>query len=80
MHPPLPQDVRDAADTSAIVQLVLAERECRDLGRWARMRECFPLTACESRLEQIRRVVLPRLPARADHRVCLVDEQHHGPR
>lgn len=41
MNPPLPQDVRDAADTSAIVQLVLAERECRDLGRWARMRECF---------------------------------------
>jgi hypothetical protein len=24
-----------------VSQLVLAERECRDLGRWARMRECF---------------------------------------
>jgi hypothetical protein len=41
MNPLLPQDVRDAADTCAIVQRVLTERECRDLGRWARMRECF---------------------------------------
>lgn len=36
-----PQDVREATDTSAVTQLVLTERECRDLGRWARMRECF---------------------------------------
>ena len=41
MSTDLPQDVRDAADTSAVTQLVLTERECRDLGRWARMRECF---------------------------------------
>ena len=26
MNPPLPEDIRDAADTSAIVQLVLTER------------------------------------------------------
>jgi hypothetical protein len=30
----LPQVVRDAADTSAITQLILRERESRDLGRW----------------------------------------------
>ena len=29
----LPQAVRDAADTSAITQLILKERESRDLGR-----------------------------------------------
>lgn len=32
---------RDAADIVAITQLVVLERECRDLGRWERMRECF---------------------------------------
>ena len=37
----LPQAVLDAADTSAITQLVLTERECRDLGRWDEMRDCF---------------------------------------
>jgi hypothetical protein len=26
---------------SAITQLVLAERECRDMGRWERMKSCF---------------------------------------
>jgi hypothetical protein len=41
MDLPLPRTVTDAADVSAITQLVLTERECRDLGRWARMRECF---------------------------------------
>lgn len=41
MTVPVPRSVLDAADTSAITQLVLTERECRDLGRWARMRECF---------------------------------------
>lgn len=30
-----------AQDVSAITQLVLLERECRDLGRWERMRTCF---------------------------------------
>jgi hypothetical protein len=37
----LPQHVLDAADITAVTQLVLLERECRDLGRWDRMRECF---------------------------------------
>ena len=37
----LPQSVLDAADVSAITQLVLTERECRDLGRWDQMRGCF---------------------------------------
>jgi hypothetical protein len=37
----LPQSVLDAADVSAITQLVLTERECRDLGRWDEMRDCF---------------------------------------
>lgn len=37
----LPKAVRDAADVSAIMQLVLKERESRDLGRWDDMRECF---------------------------------------
>jgi hypothetical protein len=41
MDLPLPRTVIDAADVSAVTQLVLTERECRDLGRWARMRECF---------------------------------------
>ena len=38
---PIPRAHFDAADTSAITQCVLTERESRDLGRWARMRECF---------------------------------------
>jgi hypothetical protein len=37
----LPQAVRDAADTSAITQLILKERESRDLGRWEDMRDVF---------------------------------------
>lgn len=37
----IPQHVLDAADITAITQLILLERECRDLGRWERMRECF---------------------------------------
>jgi len=36
-----PQVLLDAADISAISQLVLLERESRDLGRWQRMRACF---------------------------------------
>jgi hypothetical protein len=41
MNPGLPKSVLDAADTSAITQLILRERESRDLGRWDEMRECF---------------------------------------
>ena len=37
----LPQAVRDAVDTSAVTQLILKERESRDLGRWDDMRDCF---------------------------------------
>ena len=29
--------INEAAHVSAITQLVLAERECRDMGRWERM-------------------------------------------
>ncbi|MGH9738871.1 MAG: nuclear transport factor 2 family protein [Candidatus Acidiferrales bacterium] len=36
-----PQSVLDAADVSAVSQLILRERESRDLGRWERMRDCF---------------------------------------
>jgi hypothetical protein len=41
MSADLPQAVLDAADVSALTQLVLTERECRDLGRWDEMRRCF---------------------------------------
>ncbi len=37
----LPQSVLDAADITAITQLILTERESRDLGRWDSMRDCF---------------------------------------
>lgn len=37
----LPQAVLEAADITAVAQLILLERESRDLGRWDRMRECF---------------------------------------
>lgn len=37
----LPQHVLDAADVTAITQLILRERESRDVGRWERMRDCF---------------------------------------
>jgi SnoaL-like domain len=37
----LPQAVLDAASVSAVTQLVLAERESRDLGHWNTMRACF---------------------------------------
>jgi hypothetical protein len=36
-----PEAIALAAHVSAITQLVLAERECRDLGRWDRMKACF---------------------------------------
>ncbi|MBM3529131.1 MAG: hypothetical protein FJX62_13660 [Alphaproteobacteria bacterium] len=37
----LQQAVRDAADVSAITQLVLRERLSRDLGLWEQMRDCY---------------------------------------
>jgi hypothetical protein len=37
----IPQQLLDAADVSAITQLILRERESRDAGRWGPMRECF---------------------------------------
>jgi hypothetical protein len=37
----LPQAVLDCADITAITQLILRERESRDLGRWDQMRGCF---------------------------------------
>jgi hypothetical protein len=37
----LPQAVLDAADISAISQLVLRERDARDLGKWDVMRDSF---------------------------------------
>lgn len=37
----LPQAVLESADVSAITQLILRERESRDLGLWERMRTCF---------------------------------------
>src|SRR5688572_17947338 len=33
--------ILEAADISEITQLILRERESRDLGRWKEMRECF---------------------------------------
>ncbi len=33
--------IDNAAHISAITQLVLAERECRDMGRWVRMKSCY---------------------------------------
>jgi hypothetical protein len=37
----LPKTVVESADVSAITQLILREREGRDLGRWEQMRDCF---------------------------------------
>jgi hypothetical protein len=37
----LPQAVLDAADVSAVSQLVLRERLSRDLGLWEQMRDCY---------------------------------------
>jgi hypothetical protein len=41
MSEPLPQAVHDAADVSAITQLVLRERSARDLGLWEQMADCY---------------------------------------
>jgi hypothetical protein len=37
----LPRAVLEAADVSAVTQLVLRERHSRDLGLWEQMRDCF---------------------------------------
>jgi len=37
----LPKEVRDSVDIVTIQQLILRERESRDLQRWNTMRECF---------------------------------------
>lgn len=37
----MPPAVIESAHISAITQLVLAERECRDMGRWERMKACY---------------------------------------
>ena len=37
----LPKEVRDAADVSAVTQLILRERLSRDLELWEQMRDCF---------------------------------------
>jgi SnoaL-like domain len=37
----LPNEVLDAANVSAITQLILRERESRDLARWDTLRACF---------------------------------------
>ena len=36
-----PRMTPDPADVTAITQVILLERECRDMGRWERMRQCF---------------------------------------
>ena len=37
----LPKSILEVIDISSITQLILLERESRDRGHWARMRECF---------------------------------------
>jgi hypothetical protein len=41
MAEPLPKAVLEAADVSAVSQLILRERLSRDLGLWEQMRDCF---------------------------------------
>ncbi|MEP7314829.1 MAG: nuclear transport factor 2 family protein, partial [Pseudomonadota bacterium] len=41
METDLSPRVLAAVDTSEITQLILTERESRDFGHWARMRDCF---------------------------------------
>lgn len=41
MSADLPKAVLESADITAITQLILREREDRDLGRWDDMRQCF---------------------------------------
>src|SRR5262249_20348062 len=37
----VPQSILEAADVSAVTQLILRERFSRDLGLWEQMRDCF---------------------------------------
>jgi hypothetical protein len=37
----VPKDVREGTDITAITQVILRERESRDMGRWETMRGCF---------------------------------------
>lgn len=41
MNTTLPEAVLDSADISAITQLILRERESRDMAEWVAMRDCF---------------------------------------
>jgi len=41
MVEPVPKAVLEAADVSAVSQLILRERFSRDLGLWEQMRDCF---------------------------------------
>lgn len=41
MNNALPQNIIDSTDITAVSQLVLRERESRDLGNWDTMRDCF---------------------------------------
>jgi SnoaL-like domain len=41
MNVELPKDLLESAEITAITQLILRERESRDLGRWGPMRECY---------------------------------------
>ena len=41
METTLPQNIIDSADITTITQLILRERESRDLGEWDTMRDCF---------------------------------------
>lgn len=78
----------EAADVSAVSQLVLAERECRDLGRWDRMRDCFHPDS-RVRLSWIdasgpefveRSEEMARRGMRATHRLGPVGVRLHGDR
>ena len=41
MNPEIPKHILDSADITLVSQLILRERESRDLGNWDRMRDCF---------------------------------------
>ena len=41
MNIDIPQSILDSADITMITQLILRERESRDLGNWDQMRDCF---------------------------------------
>lgn len=41
MNTDIPKSILDSADITLISQLILRERESRDLGNWDQMRDCF---------------------------------------